>query len=162
MLQTPKSTFEIKELGLDICQDGGSESDLFVRLQILPLVIHIGDPQASCDQLCNSSGGGFGVSSQASIAAVEKSSPFICEKISISCEFGHVRYYFSLYSFFLSLMHLFHLLLKKRKWIYMQDIQALYGVNLMLWLKAVGVWEGDTSIVKRDSGIHMVHLSIVN
>jgi hypothetical protein len=100
-LQTPKYTVEIKELNVDISKDGGSKSSLLVRLQILPILVHIGEPRDSCDQLSNLGGGGCSSSCQASFAAIERSSaPFICEKFSISCEFGHDRYISSFYSFF--------------------------------------------------------------
>ncbi|KAI4307517.1 hypothetical protein L6164_030695 [Bauhinia variegata] len=86
VLKTPKFTAEIKELNVDISKDGGSKLNLFVRLQTLPILVHIVEPQVSCDQLSS------GASGQASMAAVESSSaPFICEEFSISCEFGHDR-----------------------------------------------------------------------
>ncbi|XP_061371719.1 protein SABRE isoform X2 [Gastrolobium bilobum] len=92
ILKTPKSTVEIKELNVDISKDGGSQSNLLVRLQILPILVHIGEPRVSCDQLSNLSVGGCSSSCQASVAAIERSSaPFICEKFSVSCEFGHDR-----------------------------------------------------------------------
>lgn len=92
VLKTPKYTLEIKELNVDISKDGGSKSSLLVRLQILPILVHIGEPRDSCDQLSNLGGGGCSSSCQASFAAIERSSaPFICEKFSISCEFGHDR-----------------------------------------------------------------------
>lgn len=91
VLKTPKFTVEIKELNVDISKDGGSKSSLLVRLQIIPILVHIGEPRVSCDQLPNLSGG-CGTSGQASITALEKSSaPFICEKLSVSYEFGHER-----------------------------------------------------------------------
>ncbi|KAF7830032.1 protein SABRE isoform X1 [Senna tora] len=92
VVKTPKSTVEIKELKVDISKDGGSRSNLFVRLHILPILVHFGEPRVSCDQLSNFCGGGCNSSGQASIASVERSSaPFICEKVSVSCEFGHDR-----------------------------------------------------------------------
>ncbi|XP_020218640.1 protein SABRE isoform X1 [Cajanus cajan] len=92
VLKTPKCTIEIKELNVDISKDGGSKSNLLVRLQILPIFVHIGEPRVSCDLSSNLSGGGCSSSSQASIAAIERSSaPFFCEKFSVSCEFGHDR-----------------------------------------------------------------------
>jgi hypothetical protein len=88
-------------VNVDISKGGGSESNLFVSVHILPIVVHIGDPQDSCDQLSEFSGGGSSVSSQASVAPIEKSSaPFICEKFSVSCEFGHRRYFSSFYTFY--------------------------------------------------------------
>lgn len=105
LLQTPKSTLEIGKLNVDISKVGGSESNLFVRVQILPIVVHIGDPQVNCDQLSKSSAGGCSVSSQGSVAAIEKSyATFLCEKFSISCEFGHDRYFSSFYSIFIILI----------------------------------------------------------
>lgn len=86
---------------MDISKDGGSKSNLLVRLQILPIFVHIGEPEprVSCD-LSNLSGGGCSSSAQASVTTIERSSaPFFCEKFSISCEFGHDRYISSLYSF---------------------------------------------------------------
>ncbi|KAL5074890.1 hypothetical protein RYX36_013874 [Vicia faba] len=92
VLKTPKFTVEIKELNVDISKDGGSKSSLLVRLQILPILVYIGEPRVSCDQLSNLNGGGCSSSCQASFAAVERSpAPFICEKFSVSCEFGHDR-----------------------------------------------------------------------
>lgn len=99
-LQTPKFTVEIKELNVDISKDGGSKSSLLVRLQILPILVHIGEPRVSCDQLSNLNGG-CSSSCQASFAALERSSaPFICEKFSVSCEFGHDRYISSFHLLF--------------------------------------------------------------
>ncbi|XP_058747798.1 protein SABRE-like isoform X1 [Vicia villosa] len=92
VLKTPKGTVGIGKVNVDISKVGGPESKLFVSLHILPIVVHIGDPQVSYDQLSKFSVGGCSVSSQASAAPAEKpSAPFICEKFSVSCEFGHHR-----------------------------------------------------------------------
>lgn len=105
MLQTPKGTVGIGKVNVDISKVGGPESNLFVSLHILPIVVHIGDPQVSYDQLSKFSVGGCSVSSQASAAPAEKSSaPFICEKFSVSCEFGHHRYFSFFYTFFIILI----------------------------------------------------------
>ena len=77
---------------MDISKDGGSKSNVIVRLQILPILVHTGEPRLSCDQLSNLSGGGSSSYGQASISAIERSSaPLICENFSVSCEFGHDR-----------------------------------------------------------------------
>jgi len=78
---------------VDLSKDAGSESDLVVRVQILPIVVNISEPQVS-NQLSESSGGGSNTSSQPSIASTEKTSSatFVCEKFSVSCAFGHDRY----------------------------------------------------------------------
>ncbi|KAK7301093.1 hypothetical protein RJT34_11953 [Clitoria ternatea] len=90
VLKTPKCTVKITELNVDISKDDGSESDMVVRVQILPIVVHLSEPHVGCDQLPNSSGGGCSASSQASVAATEKSSaPSICEKFYVLCAFGH-------------------------------------------------------------------------
>jgi len=91
-LQTPKFTLEIGKLNVDISKDRGSDSDLVVRVQILPIVVNISEPQVS-NQLSESSDGGSNTSTQASIASTEKTSAtFVCEKFSVSCAFGHDRY----------------------------------------------------------------------
>ncbi|KAJ4830314.1 hypothetical protein Tsubulata_011289 [Turnera subulata] len=90
--QTPKASVEVKELRVDISKEGGSTSTLFVKLQILPILIHMGEPRATCDQSCNSNSGGCIDSAEASLGQVENSSaPFSCEEFSLSCEFGHNR-----------------------------------------------------------------------
>ncbi|CAJ1971662.1 unnamed protein product [Sphenostylis stenocarpa] len=94
VLKTPKFTLEIGKLDVDISIDAGSESDLLVRLQILPIVVNIKEPQVS-NQLSESSGGGSNTSTQESTASTENSSAektcatFICEKFSVSCVAGH-------------------------------------------------------------------------
>lgn len=92
MSQAPKSTVEIKELKVDMSKEGAPGSNLLVRLHILPIHFHIGEPWVSCDQSSNFSVGECNSSAQAFMASIERpSAPFICENISISCEFGHDR-----------------------------------------------------------------------
>lgn len=91
MLQTPKATIEVKDLRVDISKDGGSKPTLFVKLQVLPLVVHVGDPRLSCDQSSNFNHGSDSAG-QPSFCMMERSSaPFYCEELSLSCEFGHDR-----------------------------------------------------------------------
>ncbi|KAL2655846.1 hypothetical protein AAZV13_04G088000 [Glycine max] len=84
VLKTPKFTVEIKELNVDISKDGGSKSNLLVRLQILPIFVHIGEPRASCDFLSNLSGGGCSSSGQASITALEREVGIVIKNMDIS------------------------------------------------------------------------------
>ncbi|CAJ1974051.1 unnamed protein product [Sphenostylis stenocarpa] len=84
VLKTPKSTVEIKELNLDISKDGGSKSNLLVRLHILPIFVHIGEPQLSCDLLSNLSGGGCSSSGQASLNAIEREVGIVMKSMDIS------------------------------------------------------------------------------
>lgn len=93
MLQTPKATVEVKELKVDISKDSQSKQNLFVKLHILPIVVHLGDQRVSCDQSSNFSTGGCLPIGLLSSAIMERSSaPFICEEFSLCCEFGHDRY----------------------------------------------------------------------
>ncbi|KAJ7958900.1 Golgi-body localization protein domain isoform 1 [Quillaja saponaria] len=92
VVKTPKATVEVKGLEVNISRDGGSNSNLFFKLHILPILVHIGEPQVSCDHLSNSYGGACISSVQASVATTEQSSaPLSCENFSLSCEFGHDR-----------------------------------------------------------------------
>lgn len=96
MLQTPKATVEIKELEVDISKDSGSKPNLFVKLHILPIGVHMGEPRFCSDQSSNLSYEG-----QSSCAVMERSSAcFVCEELSLSCEFGHDRYCLSIFPYF--------------------------------------------------------------
>lgn len=96
MLQTTKATVEIKELEVDISKDSGSKPNLFVKLHILPIVVHMGEPRFCSDQSSN-----LGYEGQSSCAIMERSSAsFICEEFSLSCEFGHDRYCLSIFPYF--------------------------------------------------------------
>ncbi|KAF3447266.1 hypothetical protein FNV43_RR12446 [Rhamnella rubrinervis] len=87
VLKTSKATVEIKELDVDISKDSGSKPNLFVKLHILPIVVHMGEPRFCSDQSSNVSYEG-----QSSCALMERSSAsFVCEEFSLSCEFGHDR-----------------------------------------------------------------------
>ncbi|XP_059634339.1 protein SABRE isoform X2 [Cornus florida] len=92
IVKTPKATVEVKELGVYISKDGGSKPALFVKLHLLPIVVHLGEPRVSCDQSSNFNHDGCISASQAFSGMTEKASaPFICEEFSFSCEFGHNR-----------------------------------------------------------------------
>lgn len=89
VLKMPKATIEIKELTGDISKDNGSNPSLFVKLHILPIVVHMGEPRVSYDQSSNFNSGDNS-DTQAFSAMVERSSaPFSCEEFSLSSDFGH-------------------------------------------------------------------------
>nr|XP_048331916.1 protein SABRE isoform X1 [Ziziphus jujuba var. spinosa] len=91
VLKTPKATAEVKELKVDISKDGGSKPNLFVKLHILPIIVHMGERGCS-DQPSSLSYEGCLSASQSSCGIMERSSaPFVCEEFSLSCEFGHDR-----------------------------------------------------------------------
>ncbi|GFY96064.1 similar to HYPERSENSITIVE TO PI STARVATION 4 [Actinidia rufa] len=92
VVKMPKATIEVKELRVDISKDGGSKPSLFVKLHLLPIVVHLGEPRISCDQSSNFKHGGYTSTSQSSFASMEgTSAPFCCEELSLSSEFGHDR-----------------------------------------------------------------------
>lgn len=91
-LQTPKATVEVKELRVDISKDGGSKPSLFFKLNILPIFVHIGEQQLSCEQSSILNSGGCISTIQAPCSMMERpSASFSCEEFSLSCEFGHDR-----------------------------------------------------------------------
>lgn len=94
ILQTPKASLEVKELKVDISKDGTSKQNLIVKLQILPIVVQRNEPRASCDLSSTFCTGETLSVGQSSSALVDRSSTlFVCEEFSLTCEFGHDRYY---------------------------------------------------------------------
>ncbi|KAK9109067.1 hypothetical protein Sjap_017127 [Stephania japonica] len=90
--KTPKANVEVKDLRVDISKDGGSRPTLFVKLKLLPLLIHVAESQLSCDQSSNCNEGGYASFDQTFCNMMERgAAPFICEELSLSCEFGHDR-----------------------------------------------------------------------
>ncbi|XP_010440972.1 PREDICTED: protein KINKY POLLEN isoform X2 [Camelina sativa] len=93
VVQTPKATAEIKELELDISKDRGS-GNFFIKLYLLPIFVQIGEPhvisthspEMNSDISLNRQ-----TSSQTAEGSVSSSSSLHCEKLSLSCEFGHNR-----------------------------------------------------------------------
>lgn len=78
---------------MDISKDCGPKQNLFVKLHILPILVHMGEQRASIDQSSNIISGGSLSAGQSSCTIMERSSaPVICEEFSLSCEFGHDRY----------------------------------------------------------------------
>ncbi|KAH7661259.1 FMP27 C-terminal protein [Dioscorea alata] len=65
-VKVPKAIIEVKDLKLDVSKSGGSSPVLNIKLYIIPLTVQI--------------------------SIMEKNSaPFICEDLSVACEFGHDR-----------------------------------------------------------------------
>ncbi|THG23741.1 hypothetical protein TEA_015407 [Camellia sinensis var. sinensis] len=88
VVKMPRATIEVKELRVDISKDGGSKPTLFVKLYLLPIVVHLGDPRVSYGQLSNFNHGGYTSTSHVSSALMEKTSaPFYCEELTLSSEF---------------------------------------------------------------------------
>ncbi|XP_043712424.1 protein SABRE isoform X1 [Telopea speciosissima] len=92
LVKTPRASVEVKDLRVDLSKDGGSKPTLFVKLHFLPLLVHMGEPRLSYDQSSNSNQEGYISAAQASYTMMERASaPFVCEELSLSCEFGHDR-----------------------------------------------------------------------
>ncbi|KAL9665175.1 hypothetical protein QQ045_020586 [Rhodiola kirilowii] len=82
--KTPKVSMEIKELKVDISKNGASKPTLLVKLDALPVLILLEESRHGLDQTCNYNTLGNHVSLMG-----KSSSPFSCEVVSLSCEFGH-------------------------------------------------------------------------
>ncbi|KAJ4962833.1 hypothetical protein NE237_022772 [Protea cynaroides] len=92
VVKTPRASIEVKDLRVDLSKDGGSKPTLLVKLHFLPFLIHMGEPRLSYDQSSNSNQEGYISAAQASYTTMERpSAPFVCEELSLSCEFGHDR-----------------------------------------------------------------------
>ncbi|XP_050212895.1 protein SABRE isoform X2 [Mercurialis annua] len=90
VVKTSRAMLEVKELKLDITKDGGSKPNLFVKLHILPIVIHMDEPRANLDQSSNFDNGGCISAGETSYSTIEAPpASFNCEEFSLSCEFGH-------------------------------------------------------------------------
>ncbi|KAK4742107.1 hypothetical protein SAY87_000108 [Trapa incisa] len=91
-VKTPKATVEIKELTVDISKEGDSKPNLLVKIQIIPIIIFLGEPRLSYDQSSSFDSGEYLLSNQTSSSSLKKSSaPFCCEELLLSCEFSHDR-----------------------------------------------------------------------
>ncbi|XP_071741750.1 protein SABRE [Rutidosis leptorrhynchoides] len=91
-VKTPKATVEVKELGVEISKDGGTRPSVLVKLQLLPVVVHLGEPRISLDQSSSFCNGESLTAGQTCFATLEKTSaPFVCEELHLSSEFGHDR-----------------------------------------------------------------------
>ncbi|KAK6116092.1 hypothetical protein DH2020_008361 [Rehmannia glutinosa] len=82
--QTPKATLDIKELRVDISKDGGSEAGLFVKLQLFPINVHLGESRLTSDQSVTSGGSFCAYQLMDGVCP-----PFSCEEFALLCEFGH-------------------------------------------------------------------------
>lgn len=86
VLKTSKASLDVKELRVDISKDGGSEGGLFVKLQLVPINVHLSQSRVTFDQSLISDGS---ITSNQFID--NNCPPFSCEEFSLLCEFGHIR-----------------------------------------------------------------------
>ncbi|KAJ0518235.1 putative FMP27, GFWDK domain-containing protein [Helianthus annuus] len=76
VVKTPKATVEIKELGVDMSKDQGSKPSMYLKLQILPIAIHLGEPHVTAGDA----------------STIDKSSAhFVCEEFGLLFEFASHR-----------------------------------------------------------------------
>lgn len=88
----PKATIEIKDLVVDISKHGRSLSTLCVKLHLLPFLVHMGDSRLSYEQSSTFNQGEGKAIGLGSVAMMERNSAyFICEELSLTCEFSHER-----------------------------------------------------------------------
>ncbi|KAL5714351.1 hypothetical protein ACHQM5_016327 [Ranunculus cassubicifolius] len=91
-VKTPKATIEAKDLRVDISKDGRAKPTLRVKLQLLPIHVHMGDSRVSYDQSSSFNHGDSTSTDQASFGGADRgSAPFVCEEFSLSCEVAHDR-----------------------------------------------------------------------
>ncbi|KAG7657824.1 FMP27 C-terminal [Arabidopsis suecica] len=91
VVKTTKVIVEVKELKLDINKDGGTKPNLYVKLNVLPILVHLCESRIISDQSSNVS---FECcpASQASSASPDRSAATLfCDELSLSSEFGHDR-----------------------------------------------------------------------
>ncbi|KAL1194358.1 Protein SABRE [Cardamine amara subsp. amara] len=91
VVKTPKVIVEVKELKLDISKDGGTNPNLYVKLNVLPILVHLSESRMITDHSSNLSFERC-FASQASSATPDRSSAALfCDELSFSTEFGHDR-----------------------------------------------------------------------
>nr|XP_043614487.1 protein SABRE-like [Erigeron canadensis] len=89
-VKTPKATLEIKDLGVDMYKDRGYKPSMYLKLQILPIVIHLGEPHISGDTLCRSTDSD-GLSAGDGSTTGKSAAHFICEEFGLLVEFAPHR-----------------------------------------------------------------------
>lgn len=90
-MQTRKAIVEIKELKLDISKDGGTKPNLYVKLHVIPILVHLCEARMMSDE--SSSVSFESTASQTASATSDRSSAALfCDEFSLSTEFGHDRY----------------------------------------------------------------------
>lgn len=90
-VKVPKANIEIKELRVDISKDAEPKQALFVKLKLLPIVVHLGETGILFDQFSSSNDDGLTSTGQASCSLMERTSSFCCEEFSLLSEFDHNR-----------------------------------------------------------------------
>ncbi|XP_065044089.1 protein SABRE-like isoform X1 [Musa acuminata AAA Group] len=89
VIKVPKAVIEVKELKVDISR-AQSNQILSVKLHLVPLFVQLGDPHFSFDHTLNFSQKECLQAEQPYPSVMEKNS-FLCEDLSVSCDFGHDR-----------------------------------------------------------------------
>lgn len=85
-------------MGVEISKDGGTKPSILVKLQLLPVVVHVAEPRISFDQSSSFGNGESFTAGQTCFAAIEKASaPFVCEEFHLSSVFGHDRFVFFIF-----------------------------------------------------------------
>lgn len=86
---------EVKELKLDISKDGGTKPNLYVKLHVLPILVHLCESRIVSDQSSSLSFERCSASQASSATSDRSSAALFCDELSLSSEFGHDRYHHS-------------------------------------------------------------------
>lgn len=85
-VKMPKAIIEVKDIALDIFKNGGSTPILVAKLHLYPFILHLVESRMNPDQWsCILEG------QPCSFNAEKNLSPFRCEELLMTCEFGHDR-----------------------------------------------------------------------
>ncbi|CAH2047248.1 unnamed protein product [Thlaspi arvense] len=84
VVKTRKAIVEVKELKLDISKDGGTKPNLYVKLHVLPIHVHLCESRMISDQ-------SYSLSSERCPAFQASSATLFCDELNLSSEFGHDR-----------------------------------------------------------------------
>ncbi|XP_017701995.3 protein SABRE-like isoform X2 [Phoenix dactylifera] len=92
ILKAPKAATVVKDLKVDISKNEASNSVLDVKLHLISFLVQICDSQLSFDQSSSFYQGGYLVAGQTCSTSLDMNcAPFMCEDLSITCQFGHHR-----------------------------------------------------------------------
>jgi len=92
IVKIPKSSFEVKELKLDIFKDGTSSSSLGVKLHLMPCNIFLGEQRTyEHDSSYSFKESIFSVGRTFSANTDNNSAPVYFEELLIVCQFGYAR-----------------------------------------------------------------------
>uniref|UniRef100_A0A1J3FYA5 FMP27/BLTP2/Hobbit GFWDK motif-containing RBG unit domain-containing protein n=1 Tax=Noccaea caerulescens TaxID=107243 RepID=A0A1J3FYA5_NOCCA len=91
VVKTKKAIVEVKELKLDISKDGGTQPNLYVKLHVIPILVHLCESRIISDQPSTLSFERCSASQTSPASSDRSSAALFCDELSLSSEFGHGR-----------------------------------------------------------------------